>query len=120
LSYPTYAGTEKAIAALNRANEYRDAGALLYEPRFLDVEKATEELAASATKPADTLVATIANTCVVELKSYREILDNYGVLLAKNHRSPALDKLVKETVALRDKRAVETDACIAKMQSYLQ
>jgi hypothetical protein len=92
LSRPTYVATEKAVAALKRANEYRDAGAQLYEPRFLDVEKATDELVASATKPADTLVATIAGTCAIELKSYRGILDSYGALLAQNYRSPALAK----------------------------
>ena len=55
LSRPTYLATKKAVGAIERANEYRDDGALLYEPRFLDVERAVDELAASGgSRVADT------------------------------------------------------------------
>ena len=106
LSRPAYLATEKAVASLNRANEYRDADVLVYEPRFLDAQKAIDELAAAASKPADTSVAMIARACADELKLHRQNLDN--------HRD------IKDMAAIRKKVTAEIDACIGEARSYLQ
>jgi hypothetical protein len=80
LSNDTYAGVKKTVAAMRRANEYRDSGVLLFEPRFLDLERAVDGIAtpraySEITTASDLSAAEIARSCVHILRSYRQMLD---------------------------------------------
>lgn len=119
LGRPAFEATEKAAAAMQRANEYRDAGTLLYEPRFLDLEKAVDELKASATKPQEKAVAEIAVACAGDLRNYRENLDLL-VQVSRQAPSPGRSKLTKDANALHKRLAANIDSCISEVRSHLQ
>jgi hypothetical protein len=72
VSRPEYAAILKAFNALKRANDYRDAGTLIYEPRFLDAEKAVEELESTAAGTDEAVTA--GQTARSMLKNYRDYL----------------------------------------------
>jgi hypothetical protein len=60
--------TRRAIDALDRLNERRDAGILLYEPRYLDAEKAVAEL-------GDPYQRTMAGFCIAAFANRRKLLE---------------------------------------------
>jgi hypothetical protein len=65
-----YAAISKAFNALKRANDYRDAGSLIYEPRFLDAEKAVEELESTASMDGAVTAAQTARSMLVNYRAY--------------------------------------------------
>lgn len=78
LSVTVYEALEKAVAAFERADEYRDAGVLLYEPRFLDAEKAADAVRdAPGDQPADVSAALNAHSCVLALYTYRLSIEHF-------------------------------------------
>lgn len=56
-------------AALSRLEEYKDSGILLFEPRYLDAQKAAAAL--TGVWGIDPEVQTEANVCVANVKLYR-------------------------------------------------
>jgi hypothetical protein len=116
LSPSSYAATEKVVAALERCFEYRDAGILLYEPRFLDAEKAIDDL--RATEPTDLSLNEIAHTAAEALKTYRDNRDRLYRLQAEND-SPRFEKLIKDAMDSRNEIAGVVDSCISELRRYL-
>jgi hypothetical protein len=107
------------LAALQRTNEYRDAGVLIYEPRFLDVERTIDELKTSGSRTEDETVASIAESCAGELKSYRQILaDLHDV--SGMERAPAQEKLLNEMLALRMSTGLAINLCVSDVRSYIR
>jgi len=117
LSRSEYAATEKAVAALARADEYRDAEALLFEPRFLDAEKAVDELKAARRNKADTELIDKAQDCLADFESHRKFFDFTQKFLTfgSDGRKAFQESFAKE----RQKHAL-IEADIAAMQSFLQ
>jgi hypothetical protein len=115
LSRATYAATEKAIAAIQRANECRDDGLLIFEPRFLEAEKAVDDARATATNFHDTLVVDHMRGWVESTKLYRRVLDSYESAAS----DPALKKSAAKYASLLQEVAANSDKRIASMQSYL-
>ncbi len=69
---------QRAVPAYERAAEYKDAGVALFEPRYLDLEKARDEVnqaayrgSTSDVELADTQASSDFATCVSKLQIYR-------------------------------------------------
>ncbi len=60
----------RAVQALIRLDEYKDAGPLLYEPRYLDAEKSVAE--------DDEALAMNLKSCLSTFQTYREAADLYA------------------------------------------
>ena len=115
LSRATYEATVKAVVAIQRATECRNAGALIFEPRFLEAERAVDDARATGNNQHDTMVGFYMNNWVESMKLYRRILDHYESAMA----DPALKKRVPEWSRLRLETAANSDKCLASIQSYL-
>jgi hypothetical protein len=88
---------------MRRANEYRDAGVLLFEPRLLDAEREADSIAKNST--ADSRAASIARICIEDFRLYRKSLNlaNRGYLAREG---------------MDDARA-NVDACLVTLGGYL-
>jgi hypothetical protein len=126
LSADTYEGVRKTVLALRRANEYRDSGVLLFEPRLLEAERAADDIVAPAahsavTTASNTSAAVIARSCVKDLRLYREVqtlhLDYLERPPSRNAQQRALDEY-KDQKLLSDVRQT-VDGCIATLSGYL-
>lgn len=76
LSTSGYLAGQKAIDAINRVFEYREKGAMYYEPRFLDAQKAVSEIPAIDDASPEGQFKMEASTCVTILQVYRLHLEN--------------------------------------------
>jgi thiamine biosynthesis lipoprotein ApbE len=101
LSRDAYEATEEAVAALRRANEYRDAAAEGYEVRILDAEKALNALEKAQTNPPDSAVSQIVRSCVEDLGLYRHTRES------------------EQMSELHQRIGAEINQCIATAHSYL-
>jgi len=115
LSRSEYAATEKAVAALARADEYRDAEALLFEPRFLDAEKAVDELKVARRNKADTELIDKAQHCLASFESLRTWFDFEQDFLRLGSLKDFREYLAKES---QEHALIEAD--FAAMESFLQ
>src|SRR5271169_1283398 len=76
LSPRVYELVVKATAALGRANERRDAGNLLYEPRYLDAKKAVDDLNETLTvNESDDEAKHLERACLETIQRYRRSLE---------------------------------------------
>ena len=75
LSADTYGGIQKALSAMRRANEYRDSGVLLFEPRLLEAEREVDSIVTN--NDADSAAADMARICVKSFPLYRKSQDIY-------------------------------------------
>jgi hypothetical protein len=115
LSRETYAATEKAVAAIQRANECRDDGLLIFEQRFLEAEKAVDNAIATGKNPHDTMVGIHMHNWVESMKLYRHIMDRYVSAMA----DPDLKRRVPVWSRMRLETAANSDKCLASVQSFL-
>lgn len=123
LSVDTYDGVQKAVSALRRANEYRDSGAPLFEPRLLEAERAAGEIVtpqaySAVTAAANASAASVARSCVRDLRFYRE---TRNILL---DRSPSLNAHEGALDAFNDRKTLDdarhtVDRCIVTLGAYL-
>jgi len=115
LSRDTYSALERAIGAMERANEYRDAGVLLLEPRLLDAEKAVADI-------PDRMVSQEIGRCLTELNTYRQWLglasDEDRLSRDGNKSAGArLDKSLSEATGA----GIRLNVCVGKLRaSYLE
>lgn len=129
ISSPVYDALEKATATVARANEYRDAGILLYEPRFLEAEKAVDEVSRqvhdSQLTGTDALtevqVSTICYRCVSALKWYRLANEHLGYIDNPPLHPDARYKteLAKAVQGVQD-AGKAIGSCIKDADSYLR
>jgi hypothetical protein len=115
LSRATYESTQSAVAAIQRANEYRDAGTLLFEPRFLEAEKAIDDVASTQKNFSDSAAVMQMRVWLTSMKQYRDILDKYEAVL----EDPALKARVGEWSRLRQESAANLDKSLQEMRSLL-
>jgi hypothetical protein len=135
LSPETYAGLEKTIDAMRRANEYRDSGVLLFEPRFLELERAVDDIAlpdvhSVVTEARDDSAKSIARSCVQILKTYRSYLldlaprpgdtgfDLHGskdLALRQRAEDAYLQEYTKQVNEMRQ----DLDRCVVTLRGYL-
>ncbi len=134
LSAETYEGVKQTVAAMRRANEYRDSGTLLFEPRFLDLERAVDGIAtphvySDITAASNTSATTIARSCVDLLRTYRRMLDlapapgdtGFGALpgateaLRRRAASAHLEEYIGNLNGLRK----SLDDCVIELNGYL-
>jgi|HubBroStandDraft_1064217.scaffolds.fasta_scaffold130169_3 hypothetical protein len=114
LSKPAYEATVRAVNALDRAREYRGASALLFEPRYLDAERAIGEL--KSTEPIQHgAVGLKAEGCLLAMKLGR--LEAEELADSVNANEPKK----KQDAAMEQVRKAETDleACVAEVRGYL-
>jgi hypothetical protein len=115
LSRATYEATVNAVAAIKRTNECRDAGVLIFEPRFLEAEKAVDDVRATGNNSPDAIVGIHLHNWVESMKLYRRILDSYESALA----DPDLKKRVPVWSRMRLETAANSDKCLASVKSFL-
>jgi hypothetical protein len=72
----------RTVDALNRAYEYRDAGVLLYEPRWKDFEVAADELQRLSLNEFDKADAQTLRICGDDLTQYRKDAARAGESIA--------------------------------------
>lgn len=75
LSDAGYVAAQKAVDAINRAYEYRDKGAIYYEPRYLDAQRAVSDIPALDETGPEARFKGAATACVMRLEGYRLTLD---------------------------------------------
>jgi hypothetical protein len=88
LNGPGYLAAQKAIDAINRAYEYREKGAMYYEPRLLDAQRSVSEIPATDDARPEGQFKTEAKTCVSILQIYRLKLET-DALESQNRRTKA-------------------------------
>jgi hypothetical protein len=89
--------------ALARANEYFDAGALFFEPRYAEAEKAVAD--ANSTLFRDPLAAEGLRACLVDVKlsrSYMEMSGKNEELVNREVKDKDTPQLIAESRALLD------------------
>lgn len=126
LSADTYEGVRRTVAALRRANEYRDSGALLFEPRLLEAEKEADGIVtphtySEITHANNTAAAEIARSCVKALQLYRQTrslhLDYLDRPPSPNKYQRNLDEYTEQEGVANVTQAV--DGCIVTLGGYL-
>jgi hypothetical protein len=88
LSGPGYLAAQRAIDAINRAYEYREKGAMYYEPRFLDAQRSVSEIPSLDDASPEGQFKMEAKTCVSTLEIYRLKLET-DALESQNRRTKA-------------------------------
>jgi len=121
LSRSAYLAAEKTVSAIKRANEYRDAGVLLFEPRFLEAEREADGMMALRNNASDSAAADIARSCVKDLTLYREIqtihLNYLNRPPSPNFHQKALDDYDDQQMVGDAREAI--DGCIATLSGYM-
>ena len=126
LSADTYEGVRRTVSALRRANEYRDSGALLFEPRLLEAEKEADDIATPrvysvVTAASNTSAAMVARSCVKDLQLYRKAqalhLDYLDRTPSPNVHQRTLDEYNDQQLVSGARQTI--DACIATLGGYL-
>jgi hypothetical protein len=137
LSADTYGGIQKALSAMRRANEYRDSGVLLFEPRFLEVESEADSIVTH--NDADSSAAFMARNCVEGFRLYRKSQDIYLEYLENRQPLPKAPKkaltglpaslgrsrrLQQESADFSEKKLMDdaranVEACLVTLGGYL-
>lgn len=77
LSASTYAATRNAVDALERASDYRNAGASVFNPKLQAAVKAADNVYNEmGNQTADGYAVNQIRSCIEELKSYRSTFDS--------------------------------------------
>lgn len=137
LSADTYKGIQKTLSAMRRANEYRDSGVLLFEPRFLELEAQADSIVTR--NDADERAASIVRECVEGFRLYRKSQDIYLDYLENRQALPKAPKaltglaatlarsrrLKQESDDFSEKKMMDdarenVDACLVTLGGYLQ
>jgi hypothetical protein len=128
LSAEAYEAAKGTVAAMRRANEYRDSGGLLFEPRFLDLERAADGIAASRKSASDDSAAGMARACVDILRSYRGMLDlapspgdtgKSGAGIRGPLRQEAIRANLEEYMEHLTEMKKSLDDCVVQFGAYL-
>jgi hypothetical protein len=91
LSNNGYISVQKALSAMRRANEYRDAGVLLFEPRLLEAERKADAIVIN--NSADDGAAELARICVKDsFPLYRKAREQYLDYLENRSPSPSAER----------------------------
>lgn len=118
LSRVSYAAIEKGLPALERAYEYRDAGAMAFEPRMLDAEHALDEIRAAGSKNANDASAwLIFQSSLALLRIYRENLES--LINSQNERGAEFKKVRADMLKLRTETAGQVAKDISLLKGYL-
>jgi hypothetical protein len=110
LNPETYDAVVRAADALDRLNERRDAGSLLYEPRYLDAEKAVGDLGhIPIVTVADIPPNSTAQVCLIAFRTYRSELGRLEIIdrMDDKRNLPEALAALKETGAEIDQRLRE-------------
>ena len=110
---------------MRRANEYRDAGNLLFEPRFLDAEKALDAGRRNIHNSADESAFLLLDACLEDLTNYRrsaaDAIDSAdGVKDLDGKPKARRMQITQELRALTEKVGKEIDGCIADADSFIR
>lgn len=131
LSADTCEAVRKAVPALRRANEYRDSGTLLFEPRLLEAEREANGIMSAQKNASDASAAGIAKSCIEDLRLYRESQTLHLDYLNRPPLPHVKDKATNDynvhKKALEDYEEQEMvnnarqnlDSCIAALAKYL-
>lgn len=126
LSADTYKGIQQTLSAMRRANEYRDSGTMLFEPRFLELEREADGIVVN--NSADSSAASIARSCVKGLQIYRKSRDIYAAYLERREPLPKVPNWAaaeaRKHADLTEKQMVDdaranVEGCIVTLGGYL-
>ncbi len=121
LSSGSYAATRRAVEAIERAGEYRNAKDTIFNPKFEEARKAMEDVEHEiGNETSDAYAATQVRVCVEDLREYRSNFDSRETV------SRPIQEQLKGVKATEIKDASEVmaadnqdfDDCIKTAKSY--
>jgi len=125
LSSDARAGADKAADSLQRAWEYRDESRVLYELRLMDAEKAVGEMPGTDQPTRwtggpnpDWEVSQKANACLLELKTYRSLLELANLQNDAIRLSGRDSGELKNTISRAYTAASDTRMCIKDVRMW--
>jgi hypothetical protein len=118
LSRGSYAAIEKGLPILERVYEYRDGGAMAFDPRMLDAEHALDEIRAAGSNNANDASAwLIFQSSVGLLKIYRQNLES--LIDAQGEHGAEFKKVRVDRLKLRAETSDQIAKGIALLRGYL-
>ncbi len=122
LSDSTYAATRKAVDELERASEYRNSSASIFDPKLQAASKAAEVVYDDmGNQSSDGYAVNQIRSCIEELKAYRSTFDS-----RESVSRPIEEQLkglkgtqIKDANDVMARHGQELDECIKAARSYL-